>query len=445
MDSVSLWFSLLLDQPHTMPGLNTFPGSDDITRLTLPNGIVVLARPNFNSLSVVVSGYFPAGSLFDSDERLGLADFTAQALMRGTQQRSFQQLYDALESAGASLGIQGGTHSAGFAGQALAEDLGLLLSLLSETLRQPAFPQDQVERLRARLLTGLAIRAQNTADMSAMVLDQLLYPGHPYSRPEDGYPETIQAITQADLQAFHVRHYGPRGLVLSVVGAVEPQQVVDLVNQALGDWQNPAQPALPVLPPVQPLIEGVRRHVEIPGKMQTDIVMGVPGPARKTPEFLAASLGNSILGQFGMYGRIGQVVREQAGLAYYAASSLSGGPGPGPWFVSAGVEPGKVEQALELIRAEIGRFVSQPVTEEELADNQANYIGRLPLSLESNLGVAAALLNLERYDLGLDYYRLYPSLVSAITREAILEAARRYLDPLRLAVATAGSSAQDAD
>jgi predicted Zn-dependent peptidase len=110
-------------------------------------------------------------------------------------------------------------------------------------------------------------------------------------------------------------------------------------------------------------------------------------------------LGNSILGQFGMYGRIGDVVREQAGLAYYAYSSLAGGPGPGPWSISAGVDPANVDQAIDLILAEVSRFVNEPVSDEELENSRANFIGRLPLFIESN-AVAGALVNLERYQLG---------------------------------------------
>ena len=128
--------------------------------------------------------------------------------------------------------------------------------------------------------------------------------------------------------------------------------------------------------------------------------MGVAGPQRNSPDFLAASLGNNILGQFGMMGRIGESVRERSGLAYHASSSLSGGIGPGPWLFIAGVDPKNLEKVIALIRQEITRFISEPVTSEELADSQANYIGRLPLSLESNAGVASALLNLERYGLG---------------------------------------------
>ena len=422
----------------TPPTQSSLPGSDDITRVELDNGIVLLVRTNFNSPSVVINGYLDVGGLFDPDEKLGLADFTASALLRGTAVRDFQGIYDALESVGASLSLGSGTHSTSFSGKALAEDLELLLMLLSEALRQPVFPVEQVERLRAQLLTGLAIRAQDTGEMASLTFDQVVYDGHPYSRPDDCYPATIQAITRQDLIEFHQRCYGPHGMVLTVVGAVQPERAVEILSRLLADWQNPEQPGSPSLPPTIPLGQVVRRHTPISGKSQADILLGVAGPERRSSDFLSASLGNSILGQFGMYGRIGDVVREQAGLAYYAYSGLAGGPGPGPWSISAGVDPANVERAIDLIVAEVGRFVSEPVSDDELEDSRANFIGRLPLSLESNAGVAGALVNLERYQLGLDYYRQYASLLRSITRADILEAAQRYLAPDKLWIAVAG-------
>ncbi|HEX9090239.1 MAG TPA: pitrilysin family protein, partial [Anaerolineales bacterium] len=346
---------------------------------------------------------------------------------------------EALEANGASLGLDGGTHSVGFYGHALAEDLDLLTKTLAEALRQPVFPPDQVERLRNQLLTGLAIRAQDTSEVASLAFDELVYAGHPYSRPEDGHPETIQAITRQDLISFHKKHFGPRGMVISVVGGVDPERAVESVVRYLGDWENPAQPEPPSLPAVKPLGEMISRQVNLPGKSEADIIMGVAGPPRKSPDFLAASLGNNILGQFGLGGRIGDSVRERSGLAYHASSSLSGGIGPGPWLFLAGVDPNNLDKTIALIRQEIARFVSEPVSTEELADSQANYIGRLPLSLEANAGVAAALLNLERYELGLDYYLRYPNLVNALTAAEILETAQRYLNPERLAIATAGT------
>jgi zinc protease len=418
---------------------HSLPGPNDITRVELNNGIIVLARSNFYSPSVVLNGYLCTGSIADPDEKLGLADFTAAALMRGTQNHDFQQIYDILESAGANLGLEGSIHTTGFWGRALAEDLAMLLQLLAEVLRQPLFPAEEVEKLRAQLLTSLAIRAQNTGDMATLAFDQIVYTDHPYRRPEDGYPETIQQITPADLSEFHRHTYGPRGMTIAVVGAVNPQLAVELVSRYFSNWQNPNQPKPAELPELKPLNGVSRKAVEIAGKSQADIILGAAGPARQSPDFMAAALGNSVLGQFGMMGRIGDVVREKAGLAYYAHSNVSGGKGPGPWTISAGVAPENIERVIDLILQELTHFVTEPVTAEELADSQANFIGRLPLSLESNNGVSSALVNLERYNLGLDYYQRYAELVRAITREEILETARRYLDPQRIAIGIAGS------
>lgn len=418
--------------------LVSLPGADDIHREILPNGITVLSRPNFNSPSVVISGYFASGALFESDEKLGLADFACSALMRGTVKRDMQKIFDALESVGAGFGYDSGTYTSSFSGRSLAEDLPLLLDILSETIQFPAFPAAQVERLRAQLLTGLSIRAHDTADMSDLIFSEILFEGHPFARPEDGWPHTIQSITRKDLQEFHRRTFGPRGMVIAVVGAVEPKRAVDFVQRALGDWKNPAQVERGEIPDQKPPRKMKRRVHKIAGKTQSDLVIGTIGPRRKDSDFMAASLGNSILGQFGMMGRIGEVVREKAGLAYYASSSLSAGTGPGIWSVSAGVGPANVQKAADLIISELKRFVQKGVSRQELSDNQNQYVGRLPLTLESNGGVAGALLNIERNGLGLDYYRQYADKVRAVKRQEVQAAAEKYIDPERLVIAVAG-------
>jgi zinc protease len=387
---------------------------------------------------VVIRGYLPAGGIFDPDEKLGLADFTATALMRGTKDWDFQEIYEQLESAGASLSIGCATHTISFHGKALAEDLNILLSLLAGALRQPTFPDTQVERLRSQLMTALSIRSQDTSAMATIAFDRIIYANHPYRRPEDGYPETVEIISREDLVRFHNSFYGPRGFVISVVGGISPDEALTQVTQAFGDWLAPSQAVQPALPSLKPLSKVTRQDIAIPGKSQTAIILGTAGPPRIAPDFFAAALGNNILGQFGMMGRIGEAVRERAGLAYYAASSLSGGVGPGPWFISAGVAPQSVDQAIDLIIQEIARFTNEPVSDTELSDSQANFIGRLPLSLETNAGVANALTNLERYQLGLDHYHEFAAQVRAVTPGEIRAAARRYLDPGRLGIAVAG-------
>lgn len=416
----------------------SLPGPEDIFIGRLPNGIAVYSRSNFNSPSVSISGYLTAGAIFEADEKLGLADFVASSLMRGTQQRTFDEIYNELESVGASLSFDAGVHTTGFGGRSLAEDLPLVLRLLSESLQTPTFPMDEIEKMRSQWLTGLAIRAQDTSDMAALHFDRLLYDGHPYARPSDGYIETIQSIRREDLETFHQEHFGPKGMVLAIVGAVDPKKAFEAANRFLGSWQVKGQKEAPALPPVKILKKTVRHHHSIPGKSQSDIVVGTNGPSRRDPEFFAASLGNSILGQFGMMGRIGASVRERSGLAYYAYSSLNAGSGPGSWDVSAGVNPNNVTKAIDLIIKELKRFVKNGVTRDELADSQASYIGRLPLSIESNSGVASALVNIHRYDLGLDYYQRYNDIVRGVTRGQVVETARKYIDPDRLVISTAG-------
>lgn len=419
----------------------SMPGPDDVHRFVLENGIVVLCRQNLTSPSVQINGYLAYGSMFDPPEQLGLAQFTTLGLMKGTQKRSFSEIYDALESVGASLGLASSVHTTSFSGRALAEDLPLLLSILQESLTQPTFPPDQIERLRAQYVTGLEIRDQSTEDMASMTFDQMLFPGHPYGLPVDGYANTVKAISRDDLVEFHRRHAGPRGMVIAIVSSLSPEEALRQVRDALGGWNNPDQKAEPPFPAVSAPAQTRREHVELAGKSQADLVMGTLGPRRSDDDYVAASLGNNVLGQFGMFGRIGEVVREQSGLAYYASTHINASSEAGSWEVSAGVNPANLERAIELIIGELRRFTSEPVTLEELEDTQSYYLGRLPMQMESNAGVAGALINMERYQLGLDYYRRYPQMVLEVTPEKVLEAARRYIEPDKLYIATAGSRA----
>jgi zinc protease len=418
--------------------VKALPGPETITRRELSNGLVVLVRENHTSPSVVVDGDVRAGALWHGREQAGLADYTASALMRGSERRSFAETYEAIESVGASLSISGGTHTSGVYGKSLAEDLGLLLELAADALRRPTFPEDQVERLRSEILTRMAVRANNTHARADEAFFELAYPNHPYAIEEEGYPETVRALSRDDLAAFHRRHFGPRGMILTIVGAVQAEAAVELVERYFGDWRNPEQPPAPPLPPVSRPAAALVKRVLLPGKIQSDLVLGGPGPERKHPLYQAARIGNNILGTFGMGGRIGNMVREKNGMAYYAASGLEGGLGPGPWRAYAGVNPKNVQRATDLIVAELRKFTSRKVTPDELADNQNFFLGRLPLSLETNEGVAGTIGSLELYDLGLDYLQRYPALIRAVTREQIVEVAREFLSASRYALAVAG-------
>ncbi len=415
-----------------------YPGPETIRRTTLPNGITVLVYENFASQSVVMEGVVRAGALAESRQWAGLSNFTAVSLMRGTEKRDFAQIYEELESIGADLGFSSGTHTTGFSAHCLAEDMDLLLDLMAQSLRRPTFPENQVEQVRGQIMTGLAMRANDTRRMANLIFNEALYPEHPYGRSTSGYLDTIPAISRDDLADFHARYYGPSGMILAVVGAVKAEEALEKVTAVFGDWQNPNQQPLPPMPDAVRPAELRRVTHAMPDKIQSDIILGLPGPLRSAPDYLDASLMNTILGVFGMMGRIGQTVREEQGLAYYAYSRLQGGLGPAPWSASAGVAPQNVAQAIASIRAEITKIQNEPVSAEELADSIAFRTGSLPVSLETNSGLAGVIADMELYDLGLDFLQRFPDMMRAITAERIQAAAQKYLSAEQMVVAVAG-------
>ena len=246
-------------------------------------------------------------------------------------------------------------------------------------------------------------------------------------------PASVEA-----LKAFHRMHYGPARMIITVVGAVKAPDALDVIERYLGDWHNPDQAPSPDLPELPPL--GAKRHtaVTVAGKTQSDIVLGVAGPSRFAPDYYAASLVNSVLGQFGMMGRVGNVIREKLGLAYYAYSTVDGGHGPGAWKIIAGVNPSNVELTIERAQDEIRRITSEPVGDDDLADNQSQFTGRLPLQLESNEGLAARILAMESYNLGLDYLENYHSMIYSLSKDDLLHAVQRYWQPDAFIIAVAG-------
>lgn len=420
----------------------SLPGPDNITRVELANGIVVLVYENFAAQSVVIAGSLEAGSIYEAREKNGLANLTASALMRGTKTRDFDTIHSALEDIGADLDFGAGTHTVGFNGKALAEDLPVLIDLLTDALLEPTFPAVQVERLRGEIMTGLQYRMQDTRYRAGRAFRENLYPeSHPYHYSSSGTLESLPRITLDDLAAFHRRHYGPKGMLITIVGAVKAATAVEIVRERLAGWTNADQPAKAELPAIDGPSEIQQTHVPIPGKTQSDIVMGVLGPARKADDYRAAVMVNSILGQFGMMGRIGDEVREKQGLAYYASSRIEGGRGPGAWSVSAGVNPANVQRAIDSIVQEIRRIVTEEVSDEDINDNKSFFTGQLPLQLESNEGLAGSILSMEAYDLGLDYLLHYTERTEALTKQDLLKAIQHYWNPETYVVAVAGPEA----
>lgn len=416
------------------------PSSKNIVRHVLPNGAVILVHEKPTVQSVVIGGSLSsAGSVNTTPQQAGLADMTAEALMRGTHKRDFDTLHTELELLGADLAFSGGTFSMSFHGKALAEDLPTLLMLWADVLRNPSFDATQVERLRGELLTSLNYLEQDTRYRARRAFLEKLYPQtHPYHHRNNGTLQTVSALTVDDLRQFHAQHYGAQGLVLVIVGNVQAQQAIAWATEHIGDWQNAQQVTARALPAAPTVQQGERIHVPVAGKTQSDVMLGFVGPSRNAPDYHAAMLVNAVLGQFGMMGRIGDVVREEKGYAYYSYSSIEGGLAAGPWSGAAGVAPQNVDETITDILNEFQRITEELVSEEDLDNVQSYFTGSLPISLESSEGVTNTIMRMEIFGLGLDYLLHYRDEIMSITREDLLKAAQRYIDVNKAVIAVAG-------
>jgi zinc protease len=417
---------------------SALPGPDDTLRQVLSNGITLLVRENFASPAVVINGYLRVGSQDEPPGQHGLAGFATDVMERGTETRGFDELYETVESIGAGFGFGSGVHITSFGAKGLAEHLPLLLEILGDVMRRPAFDPRQVEKARAEILTDLQERDNDSSRQARLKFYELAYPeSHPYHWSQTGYPETIAAMTRDDLAAYHAANYSPEGMVLVIVGGIETRAAVHAAETVFGDWTATRPEQLP-LAPAPRLAERREARVTLEDKSQSSLCLGWPGPPRAHPDFIAAHVTNTVLGVFGMYGRLGERIREDHGLAYYVHSSVDGGAGPGPWRVTAGLDPANVNQGCELILETLNEIRETPVPIEELQDSQSFLAGSLPLYLESNEGVARSLVNIERYTLGLDYLQHYGAMIKSVTPEQVQAVAREWLDTDHFVLTVAG-------
>jgi len=416
------------------------PNSDNIHRTQLDNGITLLVYENHNAPSVTLVGSVNAGSLFDDLTLTGVSSMTATSLMRGTETQDFDTIHRTLEDIGADLSYGSGRYTVGFSGKSLAEDLSTLLDMLNDTLRYPTFPADQIEQLRNQRITSMKYQENDTRYQAGRAFREALYPTtHPYHFSTAGTIDTLTTITPDHLRDFHKRHFGPQGMLLIIVGDVDAKHIIEQVQAVLGDWENDKQPSLPTPLAIESPQKIHRIDTTVAGKTQNDIVMGMFGPHRHHPLYQAATLANSILGEFGMMGRIGHSIREEGGLAYYAYSTMDVGLHTGTWRVAAGVNPKNVTLAIEKAQAELRKIISEPVSQADLEDNQSYFTGRLPLRLSTNAGLASTLLGMERYELSLDYLVHYADNIRALTVDDLLEATQTFITPDAMIISVAGA------
>lgn len=410
----------------------------ELQETALDNGIRVVTLAQHvpvESDIIAVQVRMLAGSALDA-ELPGLSRFTSSMTTRGSSGRGVDEIADELDGLGAAIGVGAGRGWTDGSAKALLEVADEVVEQLAQALRSPDFPEDQVTTVRAQMLASLRQAESSTRSVAARQLTEALYPaGHPLHQRSGGTEESLAAIDRDALVKFHQRTYRPEGAIAVVTGGMSHQQAVDLIERHFGDWRG-APPEFTIEPVEAPA--GVTRvEAELPGKTQADIAIGSPAINRSHPDYYALSIANLILGRFGLYGRLGERVREQQGMAYYAFSNFEGGKTVGVWRASAGVAPENIDPAIDSILDEVRQFNEGGPTAQEFDDAVGSVLGSLPLALETSSGQAATALDIVYNDLGYDYLSQIRPIIEALTIEQITAASREHIDPERVVVSVA--------
>jgi zinc protease len=412
-----------------------------VARARLETGAVLLALENRATPTVSLRGSLRAGSHFEPRDRPGLARLTAEMLERGTRRRTKLELAGDLERAGAELEFSTDPFAVNFAGRCLGEDLPLLLGALAESLREPAFPEEELEKLKQQQIATIREQQSNTRHRAYERFTQLAYaPDNPfYTHAGDRLIESIASAAVEDVRGFYEQRYGGRSLILSVVGDVAAGEVESGFRDLFNDFAGPESVEVSVNDPSES--EGARREiVSVKGKANVDVLMGSAAPLRRdSADYYAAALANSALGESTLSSRLGLQVRDREGLTYGIASRFRAPAlAAGPWYIAVSVNPSNVERAVASSLSVLRDYVENGIREDELADEKSAAIGSFKVSLATNAGLASALWNAEFYRLGLDYVDRYPRLVEAVTLDEVNAAIRKYFRPDHLAVVIAG-------
>jgi zinc protease len=406
-------------------------------RQVLDNGVVAIAQQNPATPAVAINATFAAGSLRDPERLPGLANLASMVIDRGTASRSADVIAEELDERGVSLRITVTRHTFSLACVCLTEDFHEVLSLVSDIVREPSFPDVEVAKRRGEATTVVLQEADSPAVRAIEGMLELLYgASHPYARPARGTPASLELMRRADLVDFDRRYLVPSALRVVVAGDIDPILAIDEVGEQFAGWPGTTVDPEIVPPPLAP---GRRtRVIAMPGKSQSDISYGFTAVRRLDPRYYAYWLLNNVLGQFGLGGRLADNIRERQGMAYYAFSSFEATIGEGPLLVRAGVDPRNVQRTVDAIDAEVKTLAQDGPTLVELEESRAALIGSIPRMFETNESIAEFLQTVEHFGLGLDHDRQLPALLSSVTMDDVRRAATELLDINHAAVVVAG-------
>src|SRR5262244_2137239 len=384
-------------------------------REVLPNGMVLLVAERSTLPIVVVRFHTRAGSVYDPPDAGGLANLTADMLTRGTAKRAAPELDRAIEFVGGSLEGDAGRDGATVSLSVLKKDLRMGLDLLAEVVLTPAFPETELKRRSEEVAANIERSEQDPGAVASRLMAQLLYPGHPYSRPVPGTVESVKKLTRDQIVAFYRANYRPDATIVAVVGDVTRDEVRSELLSRFGGWTTPASP------PVE--AREVRRDLT-----QATVLLGRPGIKQDHPDYFPLTVANYILGG-GSASRLYMTVREERGLAYSVYSTLALGRYGAGYFIGLQTRLDGVDEAVRVTKAEMARMTRELVTSRELDLAKSYLIGSYPLRLDTSSKMASLLVVVEENQLGLDWPDRFKAGVSKVTAADVKRVAAIYMDP----------------
>ena len=436
------------------------------TRRRLDNGLELVVAPVHKLPLVSVIVLVDAGAAVDPEGREGLAQLTAQALAEGTATMDGVALTDRVERLGTSLDAYADWDTALLRVTVEKERLAAALALLGEVLLAPAFPERELERLKAERQAEILAQRAEPRGLANELFDRFTYADSArYARPDGGSEVSVAAIAREDVERFYRARYRPGSTTLVLAGDVTADEGERLAREVFGVWagarsggrgappgeevtdiygavRQPSDAYGVASPPIDASarLERVVHVVAKPDAPQSELRVGHVGLPRLHADYFPVTVMNAVLG--GLFSsRINLNLREAHAYTYGASSGYDWRRAAGPFVVSTAVRSDVTDAAAREILFEIDRIRAEPIAAEELSLATSYLDGVFPIRYETTAAIATALANLVLYGLPDDYYDAYRGHIRGVTRDDVLAAARAHLHPERLQIVAVGDAA----
>lgn len=408
---------------------------------TLSNGLrVVLLEshrvPIFTMQMVVLSG-----GLSDPADYHGLATFTAALLREGTATRKSKDIAEQMDTLGATLNAGAGLSSftTNITSFGLVENLDPMLEIFADVIRNPAFPQEEVDKYKTRQLQQLQFQRSIPQFLAQERFQRAIYGEHPAGLIAPP-AESLKRVSTADLAKFHSTYYRPNNAMLTVVGDVTLKELLPKLEKAFGGWQRADLP--PTNIPAAPAQGAMRiQLIDRPGSVQTVLQLGNLGIERTNEDYFAMLVMNQVLGA-GPAARLFLNLREKNGYTYGAYSNFGGSKFRGTVVSSSEVRTNVTEGAMNEFMYELKRIRDEKVSPVELENAKRAIVGGFALSLEQPQALLQNIVTQKLYDLPANYWDTYPQKVEAITAEDVQRIAQKYVDLNHLQIVAVGDAAK---